>query len=58
MSYPEEIPEDREESYPCPDEECQGTVTSNGKRWECNECSFWSVDNRAVERKIRREMHG
>jgi hypothetical protein len=43
---PEDIPEDREESYPCPDEECQGSLTSNGKHWTCSECSLWFVDQK------------
>ena len=35
---PESIPEDREESYPCP--ECDGNVTKKGVIWACDKCDF------------------
>lgn len=37
MSSPEDIPEDREESYPC---DCGGTITldKNQDVWECCSC--------------------
>ncbi len=34
---PEDIPEDREESYPC--DECGGDITKNSLgEWECSDC--------------------
>lgn len=40
------IPEDKQESYPCPDEECQGCVTLDNGYWQCDECSFRTKDTR------------
>ena len=40
MPAPEDIPEDRAESFPCP--ECEdGNVTQNKSgQWECDSCDF------------------
>lgn len=32
--------------YPCPDEECQGSVTLENGYWQCDECSFRTIDTR------------
>ena len=41
MTPPEEIPEDREESYECPF--CPiGNVTLQGEYWTCDRCDFIS----------------
>ena len=44
MSSPEDIPEDKEESYPC---ECGGSITLDKTQdfWECDRCSI-SYPNR------------
>ena len=36
---PEDIPEDKELSFPCPICIC-GNVTKKGDYWECNLCDF------------------
>lgn len=35
---PEDIPEDREISYPC--DLCGGSVTKTDDAWECDTCDF------------------
>lgn len=39
MCQPEDIPEDREQSFPC---DCGGSITlqPNQQWWECDECNF------------------
>ena len=39
MSAPEDIPEDREESFPC---ECGGSITKDEDNvfWQCDNCDF------------------
>jgi len=34
---PEDIPEEREGSFPC---ECGGEITKFGNVWECDTCDF------------------
>ena len=41
MNIPESIPEDKIESYPCPN--CEGgnvTSSNNKETWECDSCDF------------------
>ena len=39
MSEPESIPEDREQSFQCPN--CgTGSVTRNERIWSCDECDY------------------
>lgn len=46
MSIPEDIPEDKAESVPCPGCE-DGNVVIKGNRYGCDKCTFegWSVTN-------------
>ena len=42
MSSPEDIPEDRELSFPCDD--CGGDITLHDGVWSCNGCEFEKKD--------------
>ncbi len=44
MGLPEDIPEDREESYPC---QCGGNITLNRTKdaWVCDKCDFEEINN-------------
>jgi len=46
MSF-DSIPEDKEESYPCP--ECGGSVTKQNNYWECDSCEFCANDSKHDE---------
>ena len=43
MSSPEDIPEDRELSFPCDD--CGGDITLHNGFWSCNGCDFKEKDD-------------
>ena len=46
MSF-DDIPEDKTESYPCPEPDCEGNITlisNNTACWECDECEFSQPD--------------
>lgn len=46
----DEIPENKAESYPCP--ECdRGNVTIQNENWECDSCQWWSPVTELVERQ-------
>jgi ribosomal protein L37AE/L43A len=39
----DDIPEDREQSFPCPNEGCDGDITQDKKQgglWQCNKCDW------------------
>ena len=36
----DDIPEDRDESYPCPVDGCDGTVSLLDHVWECDTCDW------------------
>lgn len=42
MTTPEDIPEDREESFPCDD--CGGNITLHDGVWHCDGCGFEEED--------------
>jgi len=54
MCLPEDIPEDREQSYPCPD--CGGNITLGEglAGWECDGCNFYrsAPENLGVAKNI------
>lgn len=39
---PEDLPENREASFPC---ECGGEIKKIGRFWECDKCNFKRKDN-------------
>jgi len=39
MSF-DDIPEDREESFPCPVSGCGGNVAKDGSGWGCDKCGW------------------
>ena len=39
MSF-DDIPEDREQSFPCPEPGCDGCVTLIDGFWQCDTCDF------------------
>jgi len=43
MSF-DAIPEDKEQSFPCPDCDA-GSIKLNGQRWECDSCDFLAPEN-------------
>jgi len=51
MSRPEDIPEDDELSYPCPN--CHGSVTLQGSYWCCDTCAFMATDKEMERKKGR-----
>jgi len=54
MCTPEDIPEDREQSFQCPD--CGGEITLGDglAGWECNGCNFYRP---AAEKKKSPTAH-
>lgn len=51
MTVPEGIPEDRQESYQCP--ECEGDLMVIDGIWQCNRCGWTPEADKKVERLIR-----
>lgn len=44
MSF-DDIPEDREESFPCPVSGCGGNVTNGPDGWGCDKCGWVKTVN-------------
>ena len=40
MGTPEDIPENREQSFPC---DCGGNITNEDGIWECDSCNFKKI---------------
>lgn len=36
----DDIPEDREQSFPCLNDGCDGNITKQGMMWQCDKCNW------------------